>query len=296
MHDGNSYAGIEDFIDLFDESDDDDDSDADYDFDHVDDCSSELKSARDRLNWTHARERRKFLRRCFGFAIDWHGPLPDLRGIFRREEMDWLLSEASEPKNMYGSFGPSLLGFVLRTGYRDEPPLVDEEGRPILTRCTADHVERIFPSELDRSDALTIIKIFAKHVGFDKTESSKKNWYNNKRFVSKVKELTINSSLSLYDLTRLRPEEAIRGRLVTLTDCLEFARSDYRDKNLPNELALTAYLFEIVTRKFSYSWGLEFFSTLTDCQLPILCCEKIIGHLNVEDLWRVCLAAKDQAN
>ncbi|CAB0033816.1 unnamed protein product [Trichogramma brassicae] len=63
---------------------------------------------------------------------DWKSRLPDLREIFRREEIDWLLTKCVK-------IGPTeLIKFVIRTGYKDEPDL-DEDGKPLLRRNTPVH-------------------------------------------------------------------------------------------------------------------------------------------------------------
>ncbi|CAB0035777.1 unnamed protein product [Trichogramma brassicae] len=60
--------------------------------------------------------------------------------------------------------------------------------------------------ELDRSEALIIMKLFAQHESFRLDQS----WRNDEDFVRKAKEMMIKPSLSLYDLLLLRPKEATR--------------------------------------------------------------------------------------
>ncbi|CAB0044738.1 unnamed protein product, partial [Trichogramma brassicae] len=62
--------------------------------------------------------------------------------------------------------------------------------------------------ELDRSDALIFMKIFAKIGLLDDSTNFEDHWYNHEEFAEKAKELMIKPSLSLYDLVRLRPDEA----------------------------------------------------------------------------------------
>ncbi|CAB0037552.1 unnamed protein product [Trichogramma brassicae] len=78
--------------------------------------------------------------------------------------------------------------------------------------------------ELDRSDALTIMKFFAKYGLFEEPKELEEHWYNDTRFVNEAKKIMILPSLSVYDLTRLRPEEAMK--LITRSEYLEFARSN----------------------------------------------------------------------
>ncbi|CAB0035784.1 unnamed protein product, partial [Trichogramma brassicae] len=60
--------------------------------------------------------------------------------------------------------------------------------------------------ELDRSEALIIMKLFAQHESFRLDQS----WRNDEDFVRKAKKMMIKPSLSLYDLLLLRPKEATR--------------------------------------------------------------------------------------
>ncbi|CAB0037177.1 unnamed protein product [Trichogramma brassicae] len=94
-----------------------------------------LKAMRENVKWEIEEERREFLRQLYHLIQNWEGqthfPLPNLRDIFRREEIDWLLKE--EVKNgIRGTF----IDFVIKTGYKDEPDL-DEESSP--HRTTAVH-------------------------------------------------------------------------------------------------------------------------------------------------------------
>uniref|UniRef100_A0ABD2WCP8 Uncharacterized protein n=1 Tax=Trichogramma kaykai TaxID=54128 RepID=A0ABD2WCP8_9HYME len=146
---------------------------------------------------------------------------------------------------------------------------------------------------LDLSDAITIMKLFINQGLFAKSVDVGNNRYDEKEFVNKAKEIMINSSLSLYNLIRLRPEEAVK--LLTYTDCLEFSCS----KGLlelpegPKE-ACTTHLCEIMSRGFFRRWALESFWKLIWYRLPIECCEMIIEPLMNEDLYNICLANKNR--
>ncbi|CAB0029428.1 unnamed protein product, partial [Trichogramma brassicae] len=61
--------------------------------------------------------------------------------------------------------------------------------------------------ELDRSDALTIIKLFAEHGLFESSADLRKCWYFYEDLAMTAKKIIVHSSLSLYDLTRIRSEE-----------------------------------------------------------------------------------------
>ncbi|CAB0030324.1 unnamed protein product [Trichogramma brassicae] len=72
--------------------------------------------------------------------------VPDFQEIFRREEIDWLLTKCVK-------IGPTeLIKFVIRSGYKDEPDL-DHDGKPLLCRNTpinyaAEHRIRDWMSKL----------------------------------------------------------------------------------------------------------------------------------------------------
>ncbi|XP_023315887.1 uncharacterized protein LOC111693923 [Trichogramma pretiosum] len=65
--------------------------------------------------------------------------LPNLREFFRGEEIDWILAEFVKSATYdYSDNRETLINFVIRTGYKDEPE-VDKDGRPLLHRTTALH-------------------------------------------------------------------------------------------------------------------------------------------------------------
>ncbi|CAB0038824.1 unnamed protein product, partial [Trichogramma brassicae] len=62
--------------------------------------------------------------------------------------------------------------------------------------------------ELSRSDALTIMKLFAKHKLFVKSaDLEEPNWHDHEEVTTEAKETMISPSLSVYDLLHLRPRE-----------------------------------------------------------------------------------------
>ncbi|KAL7297611.1 hypothetical protein TKK_0009284 [Trichogramma kaykai] len=65
---------------------------------------------------------------------DWKERLPNLRDIFTKQEIDWILTRSMKSFNMY----QEIVEFVIRSGYKDEPDL-DEDGKPLLRRTTAVH-------------------------------------------------------------------------------------------------------------------------------------------------------------
>uniref|UniRef100_A0ABD2VSK9 Uncharacterized protein n=1 Tax=Trichogramma kaykai TaxID=54128 RepID=A0ABD2VSK9_9HYME len=146
---------------------------------------------------------------------------------------------------------------------------------------------------VDRSDAINIMKFFIEQGLFAKSADVKINWDDEQEFVKKTKEVMINSSLSLYDLIRLRPEEAVK--LLACADCLAFSHSVDLSK-LPRgpKAACTAHLCELMSRRFFRRWALESFWKLIWYRLPIECCEMIMEPLMNEDLYNICLADQNQ--
>ncbi|KAL7304529.1 hypothetical protein TKK_0003315 [Trichogramma kaykai] len=108
-----------------------------YDFETDREKLERLKSMRQNVNWEIEDERRTFFLDLKDLLKDWYDELPNLREIFRREEMDWLLTEFVE---IYGSKSPThpLLEFVVRSGYTDVPQL-GTDGKPSARRTTPLH-------------------------------------------------------------------------------------------------------------------------------------------------------------
>ncbi|CAB0033633.1 unnamed protein product [Trichogramma brassicae] len=146
--------------------------------------------------------------------------------------------------------------------------------------------------ELDRSGVQTIVAFFSKCKLFEKSVDLEERWYDDEAFVSEAKASMIKPNLSLHDLIQLRPVEA-RNRLSYKEPY------DLENKLLPGKItqchkaeACAAHLCEIILKKFCWQRALDSFMELTRYQLPILCCEIIIGHLKNEDLSPVLLVIK----
>ncbi|CAB0030270.1 unnamed protein product [Trichogramma brassicae] len=145
--------------------------------------------------------------------------------------------------------------------------------------------------ELDRSDALTIMKCFAKWELFEKSVDDEKLLCNDEEFKIAAKEIMVKPDLSLYELIHLRPQEA--AKLLTYEDYCKFVWSN-RLWLLPEESPRTAcvvHLCEKLSRKFFLDWAMDLFIELIHYRLPILCCYMILENLNNEDLYNICLAA-----
>uniref|UniRef100_A0ABD2XMK3 SOCS box domain-containing protein n=1 Tax=Trichogramma kaykai TaxID=54128 RepID=A0ABD2XMK3_9HYME len=70
---------------------------------------------------------------------NWEGQYPDLKKLFRREEMDWLLKEYVTTVKSYEHLRiTNVLDFAVKCGYKDKPDL-DKSGKPPLRRATPLH-------------------------------------------------------------------------------------------------------------------------------------------------------------
>ncbi|CAB0043638.1 unnamed protein product [Trichogramma brassicae] len=119
------------------------DEDSSYDgsfyFESSDEKLTRLKNMREALNWEIEAERSEFFNKFKALSKGWHEDFLDLRDIFRREEIDWLLIEdmKSQKNSKMGSRQFPLIKFVLNTGYTDEP---EQGGGPSsLLRSTPLH-------------------------------------------------------------------------------------------------------------------------------------------------------------
>ncbi|KAL7291208.1 hypothetical protein TKK_0015048 [Trichogramma kaykai] len=83
-----------------------------------DESGEKLKHLVENTNWEVEEERRELLKQLNTLIGDWSGPLPNLRDVFRKEEIDLLLIEFAQ------SFSPAelekLVKFVISSGYEDE--------------------------------------------------------------------------------------------------------------------------------------------------------------------------------
>ncbi|XP_014238417.1 ankyrin-1-like [Trichogramma pretiosum] len=151
--------------------------------------------------------------------------------------------------------------------------------------------------ELYRSDALAVVKYFAKYQLFEKSENHDKFWRDDNKFKSKAKEIMIRDddpNLSLYDLIQLRPKEAVK--LVTYADCLKFARSKKLGRLRQRHIeACALHLCEKITRIFLLGWAIDCFWELIHHRLPLLCCDMIVEWLANKDLCNICLANEIQS-
>uniref|UniRef100_A0ABD2VW61 Uncharacterized protein n=1 Tax=Trichogramma kaykai TaxID=54128 RepID=A0ABD2VW61_9HYME len=102
-------------------------------------CLMKLKNLRDNANWTIEEDRHRLRRQMYPLIRHWKGRLPNLRDIFEKEEIEWLLAESVKftNRNEYLMEFTPLVEFLIKTGYKDEPE--DEYGELILRRTTPLH-------------------------------------------------------------------------------------------------------------------------------------------------------------
>ncbi|CAB0034262.1 unnamed protein product [Trichogramma brassicae] len=116
--------------------------------------------------------------------------------------------------------------------------------------------------KLNRGDALKIMGFFAKYRFFYEPMNLDTSWYDEEEFANKAKEIMMKPNLSLYDLVKLRPEEA--EKKLAYSDYINFV-SSYKWLELPENLrqACAAHLCETMSRGFFRRWALDSFSELT---------------------------------
>ncbi|CAB0035928.1 unnamed protein product [Trichogramma brassicae] len=141
--------------------------------------------------------------------------------------------------------------------------------------------------ELDRDDALMIMKLFAKCGLFETSARLEKNHQE------AAKKVRFDTSLSLHDLIKLRPKEA--KKLVAHSDCNQLVNKMLK---LPwkSRDACAAPLCDMLMRGFLLDWALDSFVELIHCRLPTLCCDMIIEQLRNKDLYHICLAAAGRSS
>ncbi|KAL7307157.1 hypothetical protein TKK_0000881 [Trichogramma kaykai] len=81
-----------------------------------------LKSLRENVNWEIEKKRVELLPKLIKLFGNWTGQLPNLRDVFRPEEIDWLLSRVFAKKKIgtENYQGERFVDFVIKTGYKDE--------------------------------------------------------------------------------------------------------------------------------------------------------------------------------
>ncbi|CAB0031411.1 unnamed protein product [Trichogramma brassicae] len=141
--------------------------------------------------------------------------------------------------------------------------------------------------ELQRSDALTLARLFAKYEFFRKSSSElpriEDTLLANEEFAAKAREMTIrndNTGLTLHDVIQM-PAEELAAELLSFKDCYDFARS-FELWVLPDGLCdpCDVYLCDKMLRGFFRRWELSP-DSLLGAWIPYIH-EKIINLRSVE--------------
>ncbi|CAB0043986.1 unnamed protein product [Trichogramma brassicae] len=100
-----------------------------------------MKSLHQKVNWDIEDERSEFLGEIERIIKNWTRQLPDLRDIFRPQEIDLLLIDSAVNVILDGleNKGRLFIEFVIKTGYKDEPEVDKEAKQPLVHRTTAVH-------------------------------------------------------------------------------------------------------------------------------------------------------------
>ncbi|KAL7307098.1 hypothetical protein TKK_0000831 [Trichogramma kaykai] len=144
--------------------------------------------------------------------------------------------------------------------------------------------------DLERSDALMIMKLFAEYGLFEKSTTIE-ICLKFERFANLVKRVIIKPNLSLHDLIQLRPKEA--AKQLTYKDYFELVGSKIFGRTFGAfRWPCFAHLCEKLSKKFFRMWALYPFQELIHYRLPEEICEIIIEKLSNEDLYHICLAVE----
>uniref|UniRef100_A0ABD2WJU5 Uncharacterized protein n=1 Tax=Trichogramma kaykai TaxID=54128 RepID=A0ABD2WJU5_9HYME len=190
----------------------------------------------------------------------------DAKDKLGRTPLQWAVARLLPSKvDLLLNNGAELTNFVFPTEahFYDRYEPLEYIGSEVKLRVASDAlavVDRLEKGgyEPDRSDALTIMKLFFKLGLFERNRV-------------------------LYDPIDLA-EHLIDLRMIDRFD--EIWEAQQREMSVPR-------LCEEATRGFFRRWALEFFLELTHYRLPIPCCEKIVEKLKNKDLFAVCMAASD---
>ncbi|CAB0035966.1 unnamed protein product [Trichogramma brassicae] len=143
----------------------------------------------------------------------------------------------------------------------------------------------------DRSHALAIMEVFARHEIFERSAVAVIRLYADERFVSEAKKITVSAGRSLHDLIQLRPDVA--ARLHTHAEYHKFASSEKLSRFLESrhEEVCALRMCETTTRRFFRRWALDCFMELSKGRLPRECSDMVLEKLTNQDLYNICLAA-----
>uniref|UniRef100_A0ABD2XL56 Uncharacterized protein n=1 Tax=Trichogramma kaykai TaxID=54128 RepID=A0ABD2XL56_9HYME len=144
--------------------------------------------------------------------------------------------------------------------------------------------------ELDRPDAVTIMKYFVDYELIEKTTDVDKSWCSDESFIRQAKTMWVRPNLSLHDLIQLRPRK--EAKLLSFMDYhkLSCNVNFWMILSDKHRRACILHLCEMMSKRFFSSWTVEWFYLLIHCRLPLECCYMILEELKNEDMYRICLA------
>ncbi|KAL7295284.1 hypothetical protein TKK_0011419 [Trichogramma kaykai] len=145
--------------------------------------------------------------------------------------------------------------------------------------------------KLNQSNAMTIMKLFAKYELFEKSADPETDWHGNGIFTLLAQKIeVIPGRMTLYDLI-LRPEEA--ETQLTYADYFELAQSrEFQFLPEGPREACALHICETMSRGFFRRCALDSLMKLTRHRLSIECCDRFNANQTNEDLYNICLAAK----
>ncbi|XP_023313729.1 ankyrin repeat, PH and SEC7 domain containing protein secG-like [Trichogramma pretiosum] len=101
---------------------------------------AKLEDLRRPNNWESLEERYEFLRNLHPLIDDWQGRFPNIRDVFRPEEIERLLCDSLTLTMVDVSTpGKLIISFIAFTGYRDEPTEINGDDKPSSRRTTLLH-------------------------------------------------------------------------------------------------------------------------------------------------------------
>uniref|UniRef100_A0ABD2XLC2 Uncharacterized protein n=1 Tax=Trichogramma kaykai TaxID=54128 RepID=A0ABD2XLC2_9HYME len=226
----------------------------------------------------------------------------NMRDRYGRTPLEWVVARLSpNTVNVLLDHGADLSNFVFPKERRFDYGVKSNGGINIkITSGILAVVESLETRgyELSRSDALTIMNLFAKHKLFVKrADLEEPNWQDHEEVTSFAKEMMISPSLSLYDLLHLQPDEVTKR--ITFKEFFEFARSKKKLSTLRKkgfEACVVAHLCEKLSRRFFQSWTLYPFWDLIHKRLPLEGCDMILKNAMNEDLYHTFVTAGERSS
>ncbi|KAL7303360.1 hypothetical protein TKK_0004547 [Trichogramma kaykai] len=128
-------------------------------------CLKMLKCRHATVQWESEEQRLRFVSDYYALIVNWRDELPDLRQVFERDQMDWLLAHAATKMHESFTGGEQIVEFAAKSGYRDNEPLkFVEDGKPSPLRETLLHrVDRDFePSTYSSKIMSGLFEIYSR--------------------------------------------------------------------------------------------------------------------------------------